>query len=444
MNQRLAFAAALPVAFLSLSGRAQAQDPPTTAARIDAVERQLQELKVGLGKDRTEVSRHHVSGYLQLRFDSLIADRSLVNNGGSGGAGPRPTNGGPFVGGPSQSFLIRRGRLKLDGPLNDKDKYVVQLDFGNVGPVNLRDAFVDLKTSLPKNTNLRLGQFPPHFSYTLPYSSRLRESPERPLGFSDSSNAAVIFKSGQSASAGEITPGSVIPLFNNQDRDAGAALSWSLPKLAEKTTGTLTYGLFNGEGRDAAGLRNLGGGLTGITRAEAVRIVSSGTLTVGSSLYRGGMPVRSGAIVDGKAAPFVKARRNFDGIDARFVAPNHAELRAEYLSGTFEETPDRARFLAKNKVSARYATARYPINKKSDFAVVYDEFRPTNQTVAGVSATDYERKTLQFGVMHQLAPNTRLRLWYAKGLSAYDPSAAVGAAGRKRVGVLIGELQIEY
>ena len=165
---------------------------------------------------------------------------------------------------------------------------------------------------------------------------------------------------------------------------------------------------------------------------------------MGSSLYRGALSVRSGAATGGTPAPFVKARRSFDGVDARYVAPNHAELRAEYHSGTFEETPDRARFLPGNKVSAWYATGRYPINKKSDFALVYDEYRPTNQTVADVSAKDYQRKTFQFGVLHQLAPNTRFRLWYAKGLSAYDPSAAVGSAGRKKVGVLIGELQVEY
>ncbi len=415
-----------------------------TQKRLDDLEKQLKELRLSLGKDHTELSRHHVSGYLQLRFDSLLVGKDLVKAAGSGGAGQRPTNGGPSVGGAQSSFLVRRGRIKFDGPLNDKDKYTVQLDFSNTSSVNLRDGFADIKSGLPKNTNLRVGQFAPHFSYTLPYSSRLRESPERPLGFSDSGNAAVVFKTGQSANAGEITPGSVIPLFSNQDRDSGAALAWSLPKLHKNTVGTLTAGLINGEGRDNNGLRNLGAGLTSIYRVEAVQNQANGALTLGSSAYRGAMPVRSGGITGGNPAPFVRAARSFTGLDARWVAKSRAELRAEYLSGTFEMTPDRARLLPGNKVSAWYATGKYPINHKTDLALVYDEFRPTNQSVAGVSAHDYQRNTLQLGVLHQIAPNTRWRLWYTRGMSAYDPSAASGSPLRKKVGLLITELQVEY
>lgn len=426
---------------LPLSVMAQTTD---TQKRLDDLEKELKDLRASLSKDHTELAKHHIGGYLQLRFDSLQVGKDLIRAAGSGGTAQRPSNGGPFVGGAQSSFLVRRGRLRLDGPVNDKDKYVFQLDFGNTSSVNLRDAWVDLKSGMPKNTNFRIGQFPPHFSYTLAYSSRSRESPERPLGFSDSSNAAVIYKSGQSANPGEINPGAIIPLLNNQDRDAGAAFSWSLPKLHKDTTGTLTYGLFNGEGRDNNGLRNLGAGLTSIYRAEAVQTQSGGTLTVGASAYRGAMPVRGGAPVNGTPASFVKAGRNFTGIDARWVAKNRAELRAEYHSGTFEMTPDRAQFLAGNKVQAWYTTARYPLNRKTDFAVVYDQFRPTNQTVAGVTAHDYQRNTVQFGFLHQIAPNTRWRLWYTQGLSSFDPSAAVGSPLRKKVGVLITELQVEY
>ncbi|MGC4047306.1 MAG: porin [Armatimonas sp.] len=427
-----------------LSALAQTTNTQDTQKRLDDLEKQLKELRASLKQEHTDVAKHHVSGYLQLRFDSLQVGKDLIKAAGSGGTGQRPTNGGPFVGGPQSSFLVRRGRMRVDGPLNPKDNYVFQLDFGNVGVVNLRDAWVDVKSGMPRNTNLRIGQFPPHFTYTITHTSRLREAPERPVGFSDSTNAAVIFKSSQSATGGEITPGSIIPLLNNQDRDAGAAYSWNIPNLHKNTTGTLTYGLFNGEGRDSNGLRNLGAGLTSIYRAEATQKQAGNMLILGASVYRGAMPVRSGAPVNGTPASFVSAARNFNGVDARWVAKNRAELRAEYLSGTFEMTPDRAQFLPGNKVQTWYATGRYPLSTRTDFAVVYDEFRPTNQTVAGVTAHDYQRNTMQFGLLYQLAQNTRWRLWYTQGLSSFDPSAAANSPLHKRVGLLITELQVEY
>jgi hypothetical protein len=131
-------------------------------------------------------------------------------------------------------------------------------------------------------------------------------------------------------------------------------------------------------------------------------------------------------------------------LETRWVGKNGLELRYERIDGRYDVTPDRSLYLPGNKVHSWYATVRQPIAAHTVLSATYDVFDPTNQTVAGVSARDNRRKTLQGGILHQLAPGTRLRLWYVQGLTAYDPSAAVGSVGRKKLGQLIGELQVEY
>lgn len=379
-----------------------------------------------------------VSGYAQFRFDALQGDSSLFKAAGSGGTGQRPTLGGPHVGGPSNGFLVRRGRLKLSGPVNPQDAFTVQLDFPTTGAINLRDAFADIKSGLPRHAALRVGQFPPPFTYVLPATSRLREAPERPLGFSDSGNAALIVKDTVSSLGGEVTPGSIVPLFINQDRDQGLQLAYQGSRTHT------AFGWFNGEGRDAAGQRSLNSGLTFMGRVEHQFPSPTGTAFVGVSRYNGGYSVRSAAPVGTTVAAFRSVGRSFHNIDSRWVSKKGFEVRYEHLWGTYEVTPDRALYLANNKVESWYLTARQPLDPKTVFSATYDVFCPTNKTVAGVTAGDYARKTLQGGILHQLAPGTRLRLWYVQGLSAYDPSAPKGSAARKRVGQLISELQLEF
>ena len=53
------------------------------------------------------------------------------------------------------------------------------------------------------------------------------------------------------------------------------------------------------------------------------------------------------------------------------------------------------------------------------------------------------RKTLAGGLLYQLDTATRFRLWYAKGLTPYDPSAVSGPM-RSRLGLLTGEVQVVF
>jgi hypothetical protein len=165
---------------------------------------------------------------------------------------------------------------------------------------------------------------------------------------------------------------------------------------------------------------------------------------VGGSRYDGQWPTRASAPVGAAVSDFKNAARRLNALETRWVAKSGLELRYERIDGRYDVTPDRSLFLANNHVHAWYATVRQPLSAKTIFSATYDVFNPTNHMVAGVTAADYARKTLQGGFLHQLAPGTRLRLWYVQGLTPYDPSAALGSAARKKLGQVIGEIQIEY
>lgn len=396
------------------------------------------EVNLDQQKDIDLLKKIHFNGYLQLRFDALFAHNSLFKGAGSGGSGQRPTLGAPHIGGPSNGFLVRRGRFKVEGPLNPNDAFTFQLDFGSVGGVNLRDAWADIKSSLPRNTTFRIGQFPPPFTYVLVASSRVRETPDRPLGFSDTSNSAFVHKDTVSSLGGEVTAGSIVPLLSNQDRDIGFQFTY------KGSRATTQFGWFNGEGRDVAGQRPLNSALTFMGRVEQRFPLSVGNAFVGLSRYDGKYSVRGAAPTGSTPASFRYADRAFTNVDTRWEGKDGWQVRYEHLWGTFETTPDRALFLPGNRVESWYATVRKDISPKTALSATYDVFRPTSKTVAGVGASDYARKTLQGGVLHWVGPRTRLRLWYVQALTPYDPSAAAGSRSRAKVGQFIGEIQIEY
>ncbi len=382
--------------------------------------------------------KFQISGYLQLRYDALFAHASQFRGGGSGGTGQRPTFGAPRIGGPSNGFLVRRGRLRAESPTSTKDGLVFQIDFASVAGMNLRDAWADVRSGLPRNVSLRIGQFPPPFSYVLPNTSRIREAPDRPIGFSDTSNSALIHKDTVSSLGGEFTPGSIVPLFSNQDRDVGLTFTHRGKRA------TTSFGWINGEGRDVLGQRALNSGVTFVGRVEQRIPAASGNLFVGVSRYDGGYSVRSAAPTGGVVAPFRYADREFTNFDTRWEGRDGWQARFEHLDGRFETTPDRALYIAGNRVEAWYATLRKDISTETALSLTWDVFRPTSQTLAGISPSDYARRTLQGGVLHWLAPRTRLRLWYVQALSAYDPSAAAWSRARGKVGQFIGEIQVEY
>lgn len=417
-------------------------------AKLDLVDRtladlakQVADLRNASDSQQREIDaskRLRFSGYFQFRFDALFAHESMFRGAGSGGTGQRPNLGAPRIGGPSNGFLVRRGRFRADGWANSKDSFAFQLDIPSIAPVNLRDAFAEVRSGLPRDVMVKVGQFPPPFSYVLAFTSRVREAPDRPLGYSDTSNSAFIHKDTVSALGGEFTPGSIVPLFVNQDRDTG--ITFNIRGIRSQTS----FGWFNGEGRDVSGQRPLNSATTFIGRFEQRFPVANGNLFAGLSRYDGAYSVRSAAPTGGVPAAFRYADRRFTNVDVRWEGTDGWQVRWEHLGGRFETTPDRALYLPGNTVEAWYTTLRKDVSHSTALSVTWDVFRPVGQVLAGISPDDYARRTLQGGVLHWLGPRTRLRLWYVQALSAYDPSAPVGSRARGKVGQFLGEIQVEY
>jgi hypothetical protein len=388
---------------------------------------------------------HKISGYIQGRFEAFDTGRTnLFTPTGSGGTGQLPTNGGPSVGGPWNGFLVRRARLKVSGPISANTDYGLQIDAPSTSAVNVKEAYALISRFPAKGLSLKAGQFGVPFGYELDVSSSVRESPERAVGFAESTAASQIFKTSVSATGGVVTPGSAVPLFLNQEYDSGVTLTWNSP--SKHHPAKVILGLFNGEGSGASGVRNLNNGLDLVGRAETA--LFDERLELGISGYYGSLPVRGGPPAGAPAVPvgFVNAYRALGGADVRYITPWGTIVRAEYVGGLFETTPDRAQYLENNHAQAWYVVAQHPLSKKLNFVLKYDEFMPISQggkSAGGLGRMELIRKTLQGGFLYQFDPATRFRLWYQKGLTPYDPSAASGPL-RSHLGLLTGEVQVKF
>jgi hypothetical protein len=417
----------------------------------ESTRNEVKELRNTLTLTKGEVDRltkeqraHRIGGYIQARFEGLEGGgSSLFNPAGSGGTGQTPTTGGPAVGGPRYGFSVRRARLRLSGPVSPRTDYQLQIDAGSVGAVSVLDAYINVAGLPAKGVTGRFGLFTPMFGHELQHSSATRESPERAMGFGTGAADYPIFKTAVSGTGGTVTPGSVLPLFLGQNRDVGAAFLWSTPGDA-KTATRASLAVINGEGRAATGARNQNQSLDWLGRVE--KGFAGGNLTVGLSGYYGSFSVRSGPPVAGTPAPFRQAYRAFGGADARWLSPWGTSLRAEFLAGEFEATPDRAQYLQNNTVKSWLFVARHPLSKRMELVAKYDEYYPiarSDKSAGGLGRMELARKTLSIGILTMLDDATRLRLWYMKGLTPYDPSAATGPL-RARLGLLTGEVQVLF
>lgn len=401
-------------------------------------------LSVGVCADAQKfVPTTKVSGYLQLRLDTLGSDGAPFNSNGSGGSGVRPGTGGPMVGGPQAGFMVRRGRIRFDMDTSPTQTVVAQLDIPSGSGTNIRDAYVVWKFP-GQNLALTAGQFVQPWGQEIRYSSRLRESAERALGFCDSTFAIQMYKSSTSPTGGVITPGSTVPFLINQDRDQGFQVQHNIPAAKSRPT-SVTLGWFNGEGRDSAGSRNLNGVMDLVGRFQTVIPVNHMDITAGTSVYSGAMAARMGAPVGGVVQPFTNGARQLIGADAQWVNKTGTEVRIEGFTGRFELTPDRAQYLPGNHAWAWYAVWKQPIGHNQHFFLKFDDFRPVaagNRIVGGVKGSDLERKVLSVGFVNRVQPNTFWRNTIQHGLNPYDPSATDGM--RSRVTVISTELQVEF
>jgi len=201
----------LIILFLMLNGinKIFAQEQPQTNG--DSISPKIEEVKNSIELLKTELGflkKIKISGYLQGQFQ--IADKP----------GTKTYEGGDFSVASDKRFMVRRGRLKV-AYVTDLSQFVIQIDATEKG-VSVKDAYASFTEPWLKTFGLTAGIFNRPFGFEIPYSSSLRESPER------ARMSQVLF------------PG---------ERDLGAEIVVNLPKTIPFWSGfKLEAGLFSGNG----------------------------------------------------------------------------------------------------------------------------------------------------------------------------------------------------
>lgn len=184
---------------------AQEQPQPNTdtiSLKIEAVKNSIEILNSELSL----LKKIKISGYLQGQFQ--IADK----------AGTKNYEGGDFPAASDKRFMVRRGRLKV-AYVTDLTQFVIQIDATEKG-VAVKDAYASFSEPWLKTFGITAGIFNRPFGFEIPYSSSLRESPER------ARMSQILF------------PG---------ERDLGAEIIVNLPKTIPFWSGfKLEAGLFSG------------------------------------------------------------------------------------------------------------------------------------------------------------------------------------------------------
>lgn len=377
------------------------------------------------------------SGLIQARLETITGSNVPFLDPINGGTVLRPQWGGVQVGGSRTGFMIRNGNLRIDTDTGTSQTVTFQFDANSYGPPTIRDAFINIHPPTTR-AQVTVGQFIPQFGYELRSSGRVRETDERAMAFSDSAMSSLVFRSNNSGIGGVVTPGSVVPFFNGQDRDQGLQVQYNIYKQP-KNTQLATLSVINGEGRDANGMQNQNGMLDVVSRYEKSSIRGNRKDAIGTSVYYGHMMMHASAPFANSAPKFVNAARRIIGIDIRQSWSSGREIRFEAMNGIFEASPDRALYVPRNHVSGYYAVIRQPISSRKSLFLKYDVYNPG--TPPGCTFSD-KRQMLTGGLIQRLQPNALLRCVWIQGLTPFDPAATNNY--RARVGTLNVELQVEF
>lgn len=378
-----------------------------------------------LASDIDLLKRIKISGYIQAQFQ--YADSS----------GQPSFAGGNFVNNSTEKypvdkrFMIRRGRLKAqyDAPLNDKgwstSQYVLQFDVTERG-LTIKDAYAKLTDPWCGWTSLTVGMFNRPFGYEIPYSSSLRESPER---------------------------GRMSQIIFPNERDLGAMVSIQGPKTSHWNWIKLDGGMFNGTGAPGAGANTADFdkfkdfiGHLAITRTAMQERVKYG---FGGSYYNGSFASDTAFVyTPGQAndSTFgftksksqnkkgVEEKREYIGGDAQFSIDwliGITTIRGEYIQGDQAGTSKTtvspvtlfpaADGIYRRKFNGAYFYFVQNISTTPlSLVVKYDWYDP-NTDIAGdaigkatsnTGANDLKYNTLGFGLTYRWDANLKIMVYY--------------------------------
>lgn len=412
----------LMMAGLISNGTSMAQEVATEDTLTPAVAIIRQELDV--------LKRIKVTGYLQTQFQYGDSIGSAAYSGGSFGAGV------------DKRFMIRRGRVKVqyDAPLNDKgistSQYVLQFDVTERG-LTIKDVYAKLTDKWIGWFSLTAGMQNRPFGFEIPYSSSLRESPER---------------------------GRMSQILFPGERDLGAMVTIQGPKTSNWNWLKLEAGMFNGNGAPGVGasVADFDKQKDFIGHLTAVRNNKSETVKygLGASFYSGGYRIDTVNVYNFAAdAAGVKgfvigtdknsvkpvgigtrnySKRQYVGFDGQLNIdwkPGMTVLRAEYIqgeqpgSGTSTTSPNSNAPITSDIYNRKFNGAylyflQSIMQSPWQVIVKYDWYDPNTDiegnaigtVVSGglktTNATDLKYTTLGLGLAYRWDANVKLTAYY--------------------------------
>ncbi len=402
--KKILFATA--IAFAAISGnKAIAQEEALSP--LDTLANSVQKLQ----NDLDVLKRVQISGYMQPQFQK--ADTAGASSFAGGNFNPYTDN----------RFLLRRARLKATYT-TELSQYVFQIDLTDAGAV-VKDMYAKFTEPWMKAVSLTAGIMNRPFGFEIPYSSSMRESPER----------------GRMSQT--IFPG---------ERDLGAMLTFQMPKTSKWNFIKAEAGMFNGTGSTAKDFDSkkdfIGNiGINRTTKSEKINYAAR------LSYYSGGFRQDSTAVYSmgtdslGTSA-FVKqtatvgsiAKRQYIGFDAQVNMdwkPGITTFRVEYIQGdqggaastTASPAASLGGFLYNRKFNGAYIYLLQNIGQsKHQFVFKYDWYDPNTevkgdeigttlkalpgQSMKTTNATDIKYSTIGLGWVYHWDNNIKITAYY--------------------------------
>ena len=371
--QRLADEYSVELAVIGVNLGETTQRLSELSGRVEAIEKGMQDPKGPLQtaiSDIARINRIRFSGYVQARYQSYEHTNEAVSDSRSDSV--------------VDTFTLRRVRLSVAARPTQKIAVRWQID-GAGDAVETRDAWIDyFFTGNPATGHTAtIGQFKTPFGFQLVQSSSVREAPER---------------------------GRVIRYFFPDERDRGV-------KIAGPTGKKLFYELavLNGIIRGSRGGTNEDDNNNNKNVAGRIRYSPSRRVDLGVS-FDMGTTLRTNEFPDD---PFnvddENPRENNKlvfGADAQFQAGQNTILRAEWMGGKGNGTYASGYILnfIQNIGRRNQVVFQYDWFGIDDFAIV--QRAPVATPLGSNGLYSGTLSTLAVGLVHELRPNTRLKLFY--------------------------------
>ena len=386
--------------------------------------------------------KYSISGYIQMRYlNASSGDNKDFPQGSA--ASSSAYNGTYAQGGNSQSYVVRRSRIKVAGAPTDNTHYTITIDtagFANNTPsstsnssnaaVTVTEAWASYTFGNGKQNvypTLMAGQFYTQFGYMLPLTSSETLTPESPLAFNE-------------GTAG---------LFANQKYDRGIELNYS-PSLFR-----FYVSLINGDGSVS---NDESHGLDTIYKAGVH--TKDNVASADVSWYEGHLPDTKDV-----GSSYIYLKKDLWDVDAQVAAPNGPFILGEYVDGRYDERSyfgstetstdplgftSSPEFVPGNHVNGYYVQGGWTFDKQGAHPLtLFLDYDVLNRSASGVAASvaggasgsTFEDENAGYGAMYNLDKNFRLRLYY---IQPQEIAHAQGTANPPRVGLTTAEVQMGF